>query len=383
MSHQDHTDEVATTPPPGAVAGKQLGVMLACFDGAKSAAKAHKPLSKEITEGDDSILDEVVLSVSSKRKVHVYDPRRVLAGTLTPALTWGVFGLLASSGSIKSLVIWGVIGGICGGLNAYYTEHLATKSELKRIGRQMGPDSSAMLAFVETSNARGIAAPAAKYKPVNASVAEIEPDLFARVFSGTSDPVELPPAPRNGQPHAADRNTVLSMVLLRFKGQHAVRDVEKKLTGAKGPEHALQTELLFEVDPHGHAHVSSPGKGVGAMGQSALVGWGLFGLVYGAIVGLANNGGIVGGVKGGVVTGIIWAAFGLVAGALYGLWSGRAVSARRLKGIGPLLPPDSSMLLAWADGEIGEQAVADLSTPDTHSLVLRFNAAGHGLQLQV
>ena len=40
----------------------------------------------------------------------------------------------------------------------------------------------------------------------------------------------------------------------------------------------------------------------------------------------------------------------LFAGALYGLWAGRAVSARRLKGVGPLLPPDSSVILAWADG---------------------------------
>lgn len=82
-------------------------------------------------------------------------------------------------------------------------------------------------------------------------------------------------------------------------------------------------------------------------------------------------------------TGIVWAIFGLAAGALYGLWAGRAVSARRLKGIGPLLPPDSSVLLAWAYGDITQQAVADLSTPDSQSLVLRFNPAGHGAQLQV
>jgi len=131
---------------------------LACFDGVKSASKAYRPLSKKMRDGGDSVLDEVVLRVDGKRKVRVYNPRRVIAGMLTAALTWGVFGLLSSSGSVKSLVIWGVIGAVGGGLAAYSAEHLATKGELKRIGRRLAPDSSALLAFVKTPNARGIAA---------------------------------------------------------------------------------------------------------------------------------------------------------------------------------------------------------------------------------
>ena len=81
--------------------------------------------------------------MNGKGKAQVYDPRRTLAGTLTPALTWGLFGLLAG-GSWKSLVIWAVLGALCGGLYAYYTEHIASKSELKRIGAQLGPDTSAL-----------------------------------------------------------------------------------------------------------------------------------------------------------------------------------------------------------------------------------------------
>jgi hypothetical protein len=65
----------------------------------------------------------------------------------------------------------------------------------------------------------------------------------------------------------------------------------------------------------------------------------------GAIAG-AFGGGIF---KGAVVTGIGWALFGLFAGSLYGLWVGRSTSAHRLKGIGPILAPGSSMLLAGWD----------------------------------
>ena len=36
-------------------------------------------------------------------------------------------------------MLWAVIGGLCGGLWAYYTEHIASKSELTRIGAQLAP----------------------------------------------------------------------------------------------------------------------------------------------------------------------------------------------------------------------------------------------------
>ena len=63
-------------------------------------------------------------------------------------------------------------------------------------------------------------------------------------------------------------------------------------------------------------------------------------------MGFAGNGGVLGSIESGVVTGLLWALFGLGAGALYGLWAGRGVSARRLKALGPFIPPGSSMLLA-------------------------------------
>ena len=101
-----------------------------------------------------------------------------------------------------------------------------------------------------------------------------------------------------------------------------------------------------------------------------MVSWGLFGVVYGAIVGAVAHGGILSSIENGLV-GVLWALFGLVAGALYGLWAGRGVSARRLKGFGPLLPPDSSVILAWADGAGTERTIDALSTRDTETLVQR------------
>ena len=161
----------------------QLEVLLACFESHSRAAKVHHPLSKQIKAEGAEILDEAVLTVTPKGKARVYDPRRVVIGTLTPALTWGVFTLLGG-GKGWTLVIWVVIGAVCGGLYAYYYEHLANKNELARLGKQLLPDSSAILAYVAGAAAGKLAAVAAKWVPSAASVATIGTDLTATVLGG-------------------------------------------------------------------------------------------------------------------------------------------------------------------------------------------------------
>ena len=136
------------------------------------------------------VLDEVVLKVNAKGKARVHDPRRTVAGTLTSALTWGLFGLAASGGSWTSLAVWAVLGAVCGGLYAYFTEHLLTKSELKRIGGRLGPNTSAIVVCVRGADARRLLAATAPLQPSTASVAAIADDLSAQVFSGAANPVE-------------------------------------------------------------------------------------------------------------------------------------------------------------------------------------------------
>ena len=146
---------------------------------------------------------------------------------------------------------------------------------------------------------------------------------------------------------------------------------------------APQVELVFESDKSGKRRVSSPTEGVAYMVKQSIIGWGVFGIAFGAIAGFAGDGGILGSIESAVVVGVAWAIFGLFAGALYGLWAGRGVSARRLKGVGPLLPPDSSTILAWADGAATERTLRALSTPDTEKLALRFNPVPRGAVLEV
>jgi hypothetical protein len=59
------------------------------------------------------------------------------------------------------------------------------------------------------------------------------------------------------------------------------------------------------------------------------------------------------------------------------------VSARRLKGLGPLLLPGTSLVVAWADGPSAQQTVEQRGTIGSRRLVLRFVPLAHGAVLEV
>ena len=101
--------------------------------------------------------------------------------------------------------------------------------------------------------------------------------------------------------------------------------------------------MLVRADKSGRFHFVALGTGVRAFVPGDAIGWAVFGLVFGGIAGLVGGGGVLGFAEHAVVTGILWALFGVVAGTLYGLWAGRAISARRIKPLRPLLPPDTSI----------------------------------------
>jgi uncharacterized membrane protein len=355
------------------MSSRDVAVVLLCFADKKAASKHHGPLEKGLRSAGDVVLQTTILQVNGKQKASVHDPRRVVAGTLTAALTWGLFGLVAGTNKVESTIIWAVIGAICGGLYAYTTEHLLTKSELGRIGRSLAANSSALVMYAETGDPAKLLATAAPYTPSTASVAAIDTDLTPRVFAGTS-PAEVT------EGSAGAKTAALSMLLYRYSDPKAAAQVAKAVSNASA-NGTPQVELVIETDRNGHRHVTDPTRGTAAWARSDVVSWGLFGVVFGAIAGALGGGGFHGAVTGAALTGAGWAIFGLVAGALYGLWAGRSISARRLKGIGPILSPGTSAVLAWADGPIGEKTVGDLSRPDAKRLVLNFNPVPGGAVL--
>jgi hypothetical protein len=354
---------------------RQLAVLLACFDDPKAAGKARQPLEAKLRAAGDTLLDTTVIKVSAKHRASVHDPRRVLVGTLTAGLTWGLFGLVA--GGWVSLIIWAVLGALCGGGYAYYGEHLETKTELANLGARLAAPSSALLTFAETTDPRRLLAATADHKPSAASIAAIADDLSARVFAGAGNPIEASRS-SGGQALSPNQASAVDMIMVRYAASDTAKQVASRIVKANGkaPD-AVQVDLVVETDRSGRRHTDTPRLGLMAMMKSDIVSWGAFGVLAGAISG-AINGGII---KSGVATGIGWAVFGAFAGSLYGFWVGRSISARRLKGLGPLLAPGSSLLLAWASGD-DPRALDELTAPQSEQLVLRFNAIERGALIE-
>jgi uncharacterized membrane protein len=363
------------------MSARQVAVVLVCFGDKKAAAKARKPLETQLRSNGDVVLQTTILQVDGKHKASVHDVRRLVAGTLTAALTWGLFGLVAGTNKVESTIIWAVLGAICGGAWAYLTEHVLTKAELRRIGRQLGPDTSALITYAETSDPTRLLAATHSGEPSAASAAVIDADLGARVFAGSLTPVEVPHGP-SAHP-ALDQTSLLRMLLYRYPDPKAAARVAARVSRAKAEENGVpQIELIIETDGNGRRRVVDPTRGTAAWARSDVVSWGLFGVVFGALAGAIGGGGLHGLVDDAVVTGIGWAVFGLFAGALYGLWAGRSISARRLQGVGPLLGNGTSALLAWADGGVREQALDALGAPEDRRLVLSFNPVPGGAVIE-
>lgn len=262
--------------------------------------------------------------------------------------------------------------------------HLLSKDELKRLGGRLPGDSSAIAAFVRAGDARNVLAAAAPCNPAQASVAAIGADLSARVLAGPARPEETSSAPAGGGPVQARGGSALTMLVVRYRGERVAR---RELARHRRDDHqdpaALRTELIFEAPGHGRLKVSDPAQGAWAFAKSDLVSWGLFGLVYGLIVGIVANHGVFSAVKDTAAATIVCAVFGLAAGALYGLWAGRAVSARRMTRVRPLLPPGTSTVLAWSEKDVTTDVLGDWEEPGSERLMVRFNPVADGALLEV
>jgi hypothetical protein len=351
-----------------------------CFHGRKTAAKTRRGFANQRTEEGDALLDSTIVEVNAKHKAFAYDPHRILPGTLIPALTWGLFGLVLGSSGWVSAIIWAVIGAICGGLFSYYSVTHLSKSQWARVGRSLPANSSGLAVFAETDDSRGLLNSTASLHPATASVAHITTDLGAQALAAAM--AHDAPADGAGDHQAANRATVVSMILFRYAAESTAKQIAAKMAQhAKGVVPSFAVELTVERHPDGDLRVVDPKYGTLGWAKSDLVSWGLLGVGVGLLSGLIS-GDLFGAVDSGIVTGLIWAAFGLFAGALYGLFAGRAVTGRRLKSAARLLAPGTSLVVAWSEQSVTDAVLAPYARPDSQHVVLHFNSIEGGVALE-
>lgn len=389
----------------------ELTVLIVCFAGRKTAGRNRRSLANALRATGAVLLDTTMIDVDEKHTARTLSPRRVLAGTLTPLLTWGLCGLL--SGGWVGAIFWGLLGALAGGLYTASKVRLATKAQLDYLGSQLPPDSSALLVFTEARDPESQLTAAGPLAPSVASVASIHNDLTGTVRHSTGDTGQTTRASTDQSPSAS--TTLVNMILTRYPHPDTARKVTDKLqaqmadelkqlkvataTAKKAGAEALkeletnvaeeeaagaepEVELVIRTDVTGRRRVYDPNLGPMAVGKGDISGWAGFGVICGLIVGWIGNG-FWGSVEVGIIAGVVCGVFGFFAGMLYGLWAGRSASAKRLRPVAPLLTPGTSLILAWAGGGLGPEGLAELTTTDSNQLVVRFDAAPGGMTLNV
>ena len=294
-------------------------VLLACFAGAKRASKVRGQMGKAIRADGGSILDEVVLVVGAARKARVYDPRRTLAGALTPALTWGLFGLLV--GGLQGLGVWGVLGAICGGGYAYLTEHLLTKDELKQIGERLPADSSAIAVFVQGSDPERMLSSVSSLQADDGQHRRDRSGSLRRGLRRWSHRVETSGA--TGDATSPGETTVLRMCSCASRGSMVLDRRSELRAPPKRPDpREPQVEIVIQANEEGRRRVVDPSHGHGRHVEERRRQLGRLRSRLRRDRRLRRRRGALGAVDSGLIVGISWAIFGLVAGALYGLVGG-------------------------------------------------------------
>lgn len=100
---------------------------------------------------------------------------------------------------------------------------------------------------------------------------------------------------------------------------------------------------------------------------------------------IAGSGGLWGDITSGLTLLIGWGVFGVVAGALAALVVNRAIPTSRLKKMSALFretQADTSVILALVEGAYTQKMISDLSTHDARGMIIRVDITD-GLDLAV
>ena len=210
----------------------------------------------------------------------------------TSCSTWGVFGLIA--GGLQGLWVWGIL---ARDLGCARRPHRTPREQGRaQAGRQrLPPDSSAIAIFVQGSDPHNACSPrSGPSSPAPRPGRCHRPGPFRRRSMRATSSRSSPPE-RSGAAPAPSQTTLLSMLLVRFAGEHGAKKALGDSVRAKHPDlRAPQVELMVEANKEGRRRVVNPTTGTAVMAKSDIIGWGVCGVVWGAIVGFVGGAGALG-----------------------------------------------------------------------------------------
>ena len=138
--------------------GNKVYTILAfVFAGEKRADEAASEVKWDTRAAADEmgmkIISRAVVAVDARGKTHVHETAHGTKGAAIGAVTGGLLSLI---GGPAGLLVWAVGGAVIGGIAGKHVGRAVPESDLKALGEQLPPDSSALLILVEDKDAEAV-----------------------------------------------------------------------------------------------------------------------------------------------------------------------------------------------------------------------------------
>ena len=138
--------------------GNKVYTILAfVFSGEKRAHEVASEVKWDTRAAADAmgmkIISRAVVAVDARGKTHVHETAHGTKGAAIGAVAGGLLSLI---GGPAGLLVWAVGGAVIGGIAGKHVGRAVPESDLKALGDQLPPNSSALLILVEDKDAEAV-----------------------------------------------------------------------------------------------------------------------------------------------------------------------------------------------------------------------------------
>ena len=169
-------------------------ILVFAFADTQTAGEVVKELKASQKLGGYKVVAEAVVIREADGSIKVHEPGAGGKGATIGALVGGGLGLLGGPAGVLWLA---AVGGAIGGVAGHFAGREIPKDDLKKIGAQLQPNSSAFLALVEDTDAEAIVNSMADYK-ANVVTVTLGRELSGTIAQATEADGQTP-APQTAQ----------------------------------------------------------------------------------------------------------------------------------------------------------------------------------------
>jgi uncharacterized membrane protein len=163
-------------------------ILVFAFTDTKTADEVVNELKASQKLGGYKVVAEAVVIREADGSVHIHEPGKGGTGAAIGAVAGGAIALL---GGPAGVLLLAVTGGVIGGVAGHFAGREIPADDLKQIGAQLPPNSSAFLALVEDTDAEAVVNNMKGYK-ANVVTVTLGDELSGTIAQATEAVVQVP-----------------------------------------------------------------------------------------------------------------------------------------------------------------------------------------------